>query len=171
MRADFDLGALHNALDAKRTAEDLSWAGVARAINSRFDAMPATRAVSASTISGVGRRSTAEGDGVLQMLLWLDRTPESFVPGHPLADAPEARLAAAPPDSILRFDRVALHTAMDKARSALDVSWQEIAVEVGCTPGQLTSLASSGRVVFPMVMRLTGWLEAPAARFTRPSPW
>src|SRR5215510_6028325 len=90
--ADFEVAALHAAIDTRRIERGMSWKAVAQEVNradERFDIHP----ISASTISGLkNKRWGVEGDGVLQMLLWLDRTPESFVPGHPGAAHPEARL-------------------------------------------------------------------------------
>jgi hypothetical protein len=88
--ADFDILALHQAIDTKRFERRLTWSAVAREVNrtgERKDPHP----ISPSTISGLkNRRWGVEGDGVLQMLLWLDRSPESFVPGHPGAMHPDA---------------------------------------------------------------------------------
>jgi hypothetical protein len=78
-QSDFDINALYDALNAQRRARGLSWEAVARQISGRFADVRSARAVSASTLSGLQRRSIVEGDGVLQMLLWLRRTPESFV--------------------------------------------------------------------------------------------
>ena len=68
---DFDIDALYVALDTRRASRGLSWAGVARAAGGW---------VSPSTIHGIRSRRALEADGVLQMLLWLDRSPESFMP-------------------------------------------------------------------------------------------
>ena len=76
------LQALYDALDEKRRAAGLSWAGATHAIN-RFG--PDRRAIASGTITGIRNKRVAEGNGVLHMLLWLDRTPESFVPGYPNA--------------------------------------------------------------------------------------
>ena len=76
---EFDVDALYAALDAQRQARGLTWAGLAREINRQFERVP-VRAISVSTITGMRKRRVIEGDGVLQMLRWLGRTPESFVP-------------------------------------------------------------------------------------------
>lgn len=169
--ADFDLRALFEAIDQKRESEGLSWAAVARQVSARFESMPHTAAVAASTIRGVGTKAVVEGDGVLQMLLWLDRTPESFVPGHPLATAPEARLADVGPDRILRFDAAALHRAISGRRQERGLTWSKVAAEMSCSSANLTGLATAQRVSFPGVMRMIGWLDRPAAGFTRASEW
>jgi hypothetical protein len=107
------------------------------------------------------------------MLLWLQRTPESFVPG-PSAIAPEA--ASLPPiaaHEVLRFDVRALYQALNAKRLARGLTWTQVALELGDFPvSSLTRLAKAGgRVAFPQVMRLTRWLGTPAAQFTRISNW
>jgi hypothetical protein len=169
--AAFDLRALAAALDAQRQARGLSWAEVARQISDRFERTPATP-VNASTIKGVGTRPVAEGDGVLAMLLWLDRTPESFVPGHPWATAEAARLPRASANAILRFDAQAIHAALDARRSEKRLNWAQVAREIGGFQASgLTRLAHGGRIGFPRVMRIFAWLERPAASFTHLSRW
>jgi hypothetical protein len=76
---DFDLQALYAALDEKRRASESSWNQVAHEINAQFREVPDHRPIATSTIT---RLKTAKISGAmpLQMLLWLDRTPESFVP-------------------------------------------------------------------------------------------
>jgi hypothetical protein len=78
--ADFDVDALYEALDAQRCARAMSWEQAARAISAQFRDAP-SRPLAPSTLTGMRGRSVLEGDGVLQMLRWLGRAPESFVPG------------------------------------------------------------------------------------------
>ena len=170
---DFELAALYRALDERRIAAGLSWQALTREINDRAveggSAQP--RAIAASTVRGLRDKRVAEGDGVLQMLLWLGRTPESFVPGHPLADAPEAALPDLGPHLVLRWDVRALHLAVEQQRTGRGMTWPQVAREVGCWPVELTGLARARRVGFPGVMRILRWLGRPAAQFTRASEW
>lgn len=166
---DFSLVALFEALDGQRVQRGLSWAGVAREVSARF---PGTsRVVAPSTITGVRTRATVEGDGVLQMLLWLERSPESFMAGHPLAGDPAARLVDPGDGHVLRWDAVALHAALDEARADRGLGWAEVAAEVGCSPSNLSGLSRGGRVTLPFVMRPVTWLARPAATFTHATPW
>jgi transcriptional regulator with XRE-family HTH domain len=160
---DWSLAALHAALDARRSERGLTWAQVAREINALAGRVP-VRALSPSTLAGFRLRSVAEADGVLQALRWLDRTPESFLPGPP---KPGARLPAAVPGRILRVDASSLHAALDGRRRARGLTWAALAAELGTSARSLTRLAAGGRVAFPEVMRLTGWLGRPLAEFTR----
>lgn len=169
--ADFDLKALYQAVDERRVADGLTWAEVARAVSRRPDRSSLVRQVSPSTIRSFEAGATAEGDGVLQVLLWLARAPEDFVPGHPLAGSPSTVLRVSEPGMVLRWDAAALHAALDEQRRHQDLTWTELAREIGCAPGQLTGLAAAQRVHLPLVMRHTTWLGRPAAHFTRNSEW
>ncbi len=172
-KTDFDVAALQAALEARKAQRGLSWKTAADEVN-RAHERRAVHPISPSTLSGLaGKRWGVEGDGVLQMLLWLERSPESFVPGHPGADLPEARLPD-PGKGVLRFDVTRIHAALDAGRQARGMSWGEVAAEVGGPPNTAESLARMGqarRAGFPWVMRLTRWLRAPAAAYTRVSPW
>jgi len=163
--ADFDLKALYDALDQRRASLDMTWAAATRAINRH-----ATdgRSIATSTIAGLAKRAVAEGDGVLQMLLWLDRTPESFVPGFVGADGERYRLRRVADDQVLRWDTAALYAALDEQRHARGMTWKDVAGEVGgFAPAMLTGLAKGGRAAFPGVMRIVRWLGQPASSFTR----
>jgi hypothetical protein len=72
-------------LDAERQKRQLTWSGMVRHISGPF-AGRGSRPLALSTVTSLRTKRVAEGDGVLQMLRWLDRAPESFVPG---ADAEE----------------------------------------------------------------------------------
>ena len=154
MHRDFDLVALHSALDARRTELGLGWADVGT-----------TLGISPGTLRGLGTRDRAEGDGVLRVVGWLGRTPESFVPGRApgSSEAPLPGMA-----NTLRFDARALYAALDAERATRGLTWREIAVASGAgSAASLTRLRHGGRVMFPEIMRVLAWLGAPAARFVR----
>ena len=164
-QSDFELKALYGALDQQRRARGLSWAAVTREIN-RFKT--GGHPIATSTITGLNSKTVAEGDGILQMLLWLRRTPESFVPGVKEADSEHFRLRAPGNGRILRWDTRALHSALNAGRQARGMTWREVASQIGgFTPAMLSNLAKGGRIGFPGVMRIVGWLDQPAATFTR----
>ena len=168
MNADFDLSALYEALDQQRCSRNMTWAAVMREVN-RFktDGHP----IATSTIRGLRDKRVAEGDGILQMLLWLHRTPESFVPDFPDADAERFRLREVGIDQTLRWDTKGIHAALNAKKQALGMSWMEVARQIGgCTPNTLTNLSNGGRIGFPGVMRIVGWLGQPATNFTREFP-
>ena len=168
--SDFSLRELYAALDAQRQARGLSWAQAAREITARTHVL-APRPIGASTITGTRTRRNAEGDGVLQMLRWLNRTPESFIPGVPEPREMSTRLPAIPTDKVLRFDTRKLHAALDAKRIEKKRTWVQAAAEMGLSAGMLTHLANGGRTGFPHVMRMTRWLGRPAADFMRASDW
>jgi hypothetical protein len=165
---DFDLKALYDALDAKRHEKGLSWAGATAEINRNRTKL---RPVAASTITSLRQRPVGEGDGILQMLLWLGRTPESFAPARAQADEAACRLPQLSRGQILRWDTKALFNALDARRRERELAWVDVANEVRFTPGMLRNLARGGRIGFPRVMRLVRWLDRPAVTFTRIASW
>ena len=168
---DFDIAALHSVLDARRTERGMSWKAVAREIN-RAEERNSVHPISPATIIGLkDKRWGVEGDGVLQILLWLDRTLESFVPDHPGATRPEARLPRVPSGWILRFDVQLIFSKLDAQRSARQLTWSEVAAEVGrfYTAQNLKDMSKQKRTTFPHVMRLARWLRCPVVVLTRVS--
>jgi hypothetical protein len=163
---DFDMGALYAALDEQRRARGLTWAGATREIN-RPDARPVLHPISASSVTGTRHGRGGEGNIVLALLLWLDRTPESFVPDHPAPVTPDTVLRPPPADKWLRWDVPALHAALDHRRRERGLTWKQVADEIsGFTPAMLTGLVRGRHVTFPRVMRLVAWADRPAASFT-----
>ena len=125
-----------------------------------------------STITSLRHKPVGEGDGILQMLLWLGRTPKSFVPGIPDAGSARYRLPAPRTGQILRWDTRALSSAVNAERVRRQMTWTEMAREVGgFTPSMLTNLSKGGRTGLPHVMRLVRWLGRPAVTFTRIAAW
>jgi hypothetical protein len=168
---DFDVQALYVALDVQRQARGMSWAQVAREVSGLFAGTRA-KPISPSTIVGMRKRANVEGDGVLQMLLWLKRTPESFVPGHSEFATDTATLPQVNSGQILRFDTKAMYAALDAQRIARAMTWTQLASDIGgFNAAGLTRLADGGRTAFPQVMRIVRWLGRPAATFTCLSDW
>jgi len=166
--ADFDLVRLYEALDQQRRARGLTWAAARLQMNGSSRGGPS---ISTSAITGLTTRRSAEGDGVLQMIQWLGRTPESFVADHPDADDPRFRFPALTADYILRWDTQSLYAALDAARRERHLTWAATATEIGgFTPAMLQHLQSGGRVALPGVMRIVQWLGRPAITFTRRMP-
>lgn len=164
---DFDLGALYNALNKKRLARGLSWAQLAKEIN-RVEARKGARhPLASSTIKGIATRAAAEGDGVLQMLLWLDQPPEDFVANLRKSTSRPEKLPKVPSSKVLRFDTKKIHAALDKRRKERAMTWAQIGKQVGLPAASLSYLAVGKRTWFPAVMRITRWLQQPAAQFTR----
>lgn len=164
---NFSLADLYAALDAQREARGMTWAQVRQAMNGDGPHRPGSHPIGTSTITATRTGRAAEGDGVLQMILWLKRTPESFVPGHPWAESPQAQLPEAPAGKVLRFDTRKLYEALADQRAERELTWAQVAREVGSSASMLTHLAKGGRTWFPFVMHVTAWLDRPLAEFTR----
>jgi len=166
LEGDFDIDALHAALDEARRARGLSWQALTHEINDQFAGIPAGR-ISVSTIRDMRGRTSIEGDGVLQALRWLGREPERFVPGWPHESRP---LPALDNGHILRFDTIAIYARLDARRSERRQTWTQVAGEIGgVTADGLRRLSAGGRISFPNVMRIAHWLGVPAAALTRAS--
>jgi hypothetical protein len=167
--ADFDLKALHAALDAERRTRGLNWKAVAGEISRLRTRL---RPIAVSSISGLASKPGGEGDGILQMLLWLRRTPESFMSGAPDPGSVQFTRPSLVAGQILRWDTRALYEAAQARRVALGLTWAEAGRQIGgFTANMLTNLANGGRIGFPRVMRLVRWLDRPAATFTRVAEW
>lgn len=165
---DFDLRAVYEAVDDRRRRSALSWAEAVREI-SRVER--GQRGMAVSTIRGLEFRPAVEGDGVLQVLLWLDRTPESFIPGFDRPDDARFRLPAPGSGEILRWNARAIYTALCARRDERGVTWSTVAAAIpGSTAASLATLSRGGRVGLPGIMRVVRWLDEPAARFTHLVP-
>jgi hypothetical protein len=164
---DFSLKALFDALDTERRARGLSWAQVMRQM--KHNERPSARPLSQTTVMGLQTKKAAEGDGVLQMLRWLGRSPESFIPGSPLADDAGALLPDVPPNKVLRFDTRKLHAALNARRIERKMTWAQVAKEARVGASTLTYLSRASRTWFPGVTRIIRWLNRPVAEFTRAS--
>lgn len=163
---DFQLADLYAALDAQRRQRNLSWSEAVRQIAGSGGAATRRR-LSLSTILATRSARVSEADGVLQMLLWLGRSPESFSPEHPTWRERSRPLPSVPPGKVLRFDTRAIHKAVNEQRSTRGLTWAETAAHLGLGVSTLRHLAAGGRTAFPQVMRITAWLGRPAADFTR----
>lgn len=169
--SDFDVHALYDALDAQRRSRGIGWAQVAREMSSTFGDTPA-RPISPSTLTGMREKRSIEADGVLQMLCWLHRSPESFIPGRDGESRDFEMLPQIGPSRILRFDTRALYGALDAQRIERRMTWRQVADEIGgFNTASLTRLAKGGRLGFPEAMRIFAWLGRPAVSFTRVSAW
>jgi hypothetical protein len=154
----FDVDALYAAIDEQRKARGLSWSEAAREMGN----------ISPSTVSGIRGRRALEGDGVLAMLRWVKRTPESFMLGDGVGAIAERALPTVERWPMLRFDAKAIYSALNAQRVKRCLTWRQVAREIGhLNATGLTRLAKGGRVSFPGGMRIFHWLGRPAAEFTR----
>jgi hypothetical protein len=160
---DFDLAALAEALDARRSELGLTWQELAIQVTDR-PSRGSDRRIAASTFKDMSRRGSVRDTVVLQALRWLGRTPESFVPGlgetpeHVIADNDTGRPA---------LDTRAIYLAMDERRAKRALTWRDVADELGggFNPAMLTRLSGGTHIGFPRVMRIFQWLDRPTAEF------
>ncbi|OKI58021.1 helix-turn-helix domain-containing protein [Micromonospora sp. CB01531] len=64
-----------------------------------------------------------------------------------------------------RINVPALYAALDAARRSKNLSWRQLAAEVGCSPSTMTRLANGYRPDADAFMTLTQWLRMPAETF------
>ena len=170
----FDALALHRALDERRRALGLGWAGVARQLwdlSSELNDQRHDHPISPSTLSGMATRPRTSCQHALFMLRWLERSPESFLEGA-TGDDPRWALPEAGPDRRLRWRLKALHAAMDERRQVQDLTWSDLAAGLGCSPNQLTGLRTARFATgMDVAMRIVQWLDRPAADFVYPAKW
>ena len=172
---DIDVAALFAAIGERRTLERLSWRQVADQIWQQSAILnlrrPHDHPISPSTISRMATRTETSCQHALFFLRWLGRTPESFVPaaaGGP-CDRP---LPAAGPDRRLRWDLKLLYAALDAQRRQRALTWRTAALELGCSPSQLTGLRSARFATgLTLAMRIVRWLDRPAADFVYAARW
>lgn len=158
---DFSLQALYAALDAQRQERGYSWSRATREMVQHGKRHP----LSLSTVKGMRTKALAEADGVLAMLRWLGRSPESFLPASDVTGERGACLPDIPSGKVLRFDTIRIHAALDVQRLERKMTWVQVAEEIGLGVSTLTHLAKGGRTAFPGVMRIMQWLGEPSARY------
>ena len=175
---EFDGAALYGALDAKRQAEGLSWAGAAAAIWNMAPALNAAREarglanhpISPSTLQNLGKRGFTTCQHALFFLRWLDRTPESFLSGAGLGDGEP--LPPCGPGRRPRWDLKALHAGLNECRTTRGATWAQTAHNLRCQPGQLTGLKTARYATgMALAMRITQWVGRPAADFIYVARW
>jgi hypothetical protein len=174
--------ALFAALDARREELGLSWPGIARetwALSAELNAKRENHPIAPATITGLGRPGSTSCQHALFFLRWLDRTPESFLAGQ--GNAYGAPLPTAGDDRRLRWNRngnspprpvPSLYEAMNARRVQETLTWDEPARLLHCRSNQVSGLRSVRFAIsMRLAMRVTQWLERPAADFVYPAQW
>jgi len=67
----------------------------------------------------------------------------------------------------LRFDTVALHTAMDAQRRARELSWQQVSAEIGVSASTMTRMKDGGRLEVDGMLAMVRWLGRTVESFAR----
>lgn len=164
---DFDVVAFHAAVDDARAARGLTWAGVARELNAPIAHLANVRPYSASTLYGMTakRPDLLNPHMVMNLLRWLGRTAESFMPGHPDA-AVAARIPDSVPPGLGRWNLFALKAALEAECAERGMTQPEAAAEIGVAPETLRKVqAGRGNIGISSLVRITIWLGRPATDF------
>lgn len=116
----------------------------------------------------MGDRGATLCQYALFMLLWLSRPPKDFLAGPPQHVGGTA-LPRAGPDRRLCRDLAELHQALNEERRARELTWAQLAQELGCSPSRLTNLRMARMADLELTIQVTQWLRRPAAEFIHPT--
>lgn len=72
--------------------------------------------------------------------------------------------------TVKRFDSKALYQALDEKRKSLDLSWREVANEIGVSVSTITRTQSGGRMEVDGMLAMVAWLGVPVESFIRELP-
>ena len=70
---------------------------------------------------------------------------------------------------MIRFDSKALYVALDERRSALGLSWKQVASEAGVSVSTLTRTRLGGRLEVDGMLAMVSWLGRSVESFVRGS--
>lgn len=167
---EFDAIGLYEALEAQRRARGISWRLMMEEINGASPEVVERHPMSLSTVKNIAKRGAVTCQHALALLRWLERSPESFV-----ADGNNVRAAPLPesgPDTRPRWDIHALGNALDAERRKRGLTWVQLAKDIGCAPNQISTLTKRRYGIgMQLAMRITRWLERPAADFIVAATW
>ncbi len=169
--ATFDFGAFFGAVDTARRERSMSWYELTGEVWEQSEQLNAERGghpPCGGAMSRLGARGETSCQYALYLLRWLGRAPEEFLAG-PAADVGDVRLPEPGPDSRLRWDLAQLHAALNEERQRLQLTWAELASQIGCTPSRLTNLRTARQADMGLAMRVAQWLRRPAAQFVYPA--
>jgi len=169
----FDCVALFTALDVERRDRGLDWYALADELWQQSSALNARRndhPLCGGAIQRLPQRGATSCQYALFMLRWLGRAPEEFLRG-PVVEVGDVRLPKAGKDRRLRWDLHQTHAALNEERRDRDITWVELARELGCTPNRLTNLRTARLADMDLAMRITQWLGQPAAAFVHAAQW
>lgn len=164
---DFDVAVFHAAVDEEREARTLTWAGVARELNRPIAHLSQVHPYSASTLAGMTSRRAdlLNPHMVMNLLRWLGRTAESFVPGHPDA-AMAAMMADDAPRGLGRWDFSELHHAIQARCVERGITMADAAAAIGVPSASLHKVeAGRGTIGVRALIRMAMWLGRPATDF------
>jgi transcriptional regulator with XRE-family HTH domain len=68
-----------------------------------------------------------------------------------------------------RFDSKALYQALNEQRVARNLTWREVADQIGVSVTTITRIKSGGRMEVDGMLAMVGWLCVPVETFVRDS--
>lgn len=71
---------------------------------------------------------------------------------------------------MLRFDAKALYAALDERRQTRNLTWQQVAREMGISAATITRTRNGGRLEVDGMLAMVSWLGVPAETFTSERP-
>lgn len=69
-----------------------------------------------------------------------------------------------------RFDSQALHKTLDEKRQAREMSWSEVAAEIGVSVSTIARTQQGGRMEVDGMLAMVTWLGVAVETFVRDSP-
>jgi hypothetical protein len=148
----FDYRALWEALETERAARGLSKKAMVDDI----------AWLSAGVIKRLEQGQATSCQHVTGLLRWLGRSPESFLPG--VDDKPDYALPDVGPFAI-RWSMPLLWDAVDAHRERNGMSWDEVEAEFDWNGMRTFGRDITYGIPMDLAMRVTRWLEQPAATF------
>ncbi|HEX5116109.1 MAG TPA: hypothetical protein VFW65_13015 [Pseudonocardiaceae bacterium] len=169
----FDFAAFVDAFDTERRARGLGWYEFADELweqSSDLNARLMDHPLCGGAVSRLGARGATSCQYALFMLRWLGRAPEDFLTGS-VVDVGDVRLPEPGPGHRLRWDLNQLYVALNAQRQQRGLTWSTLADTLDCTPSRLTNLRTARLADLELTMRLTQWLEKPAADYIVAAQW
>jgi hypothetical protein len=152
----------------------LGWTALADELwqqSAELNAQLADHSLCPGALVRVAKRGTSMScQYALIILRWIRRAPEDFLTG-PVVDVGDVALPEAGPDRRLRWDLGQVHAASNEHRRDRGLTWAQLAADLNCTPSRLTNLHAARLADMDLTMRITQWLERPAAHFVHPAQW
>lgn len=68
---------------------------------------------------------------------------------------------------MIRFDPKALYAALDEKRRSREMSWPQVAAEIGVSASTITRTRDGGRMEVDGMLAMVSWLGVPVETFTR----
>ena len=68
---------------------------------------------------------------------------------------------------MLRFDSFELFKALDKKRQQLNMTWKQVADEIGVSPSTIQKTRQGGRMEVDGMLRMVNWLNVPVESFVK----